>query len=397
MIQISLKQARSYIVESQLLNRGPKSGRSKRALQVIEHLGYVQIDTISVVARSHNHIFWSRVPNYQRNILEKLESEKRVFEYWAHAASYLPMKDFRFTLVPKQKIKQGPGHWRPRDPKWIEYVYDRFKHEGPLMSKDFEKDPKLKHDHAWGGHPVTQAMRQLFMEGDLMISGRKGFQKIYDLTEKVIPNSVDTTVPSQKEYYKYLVIRDLKAQGILRAVEIGHLISIPVQHLKNILAELLEDGVVRKLKINKLEDQVFYTLATQFDEHFAKKRRRRLHILSPFDNFVIQRKRLKYLFDFDYLLECYVPKDKRRVGYYSLPILWGSNFIGQVDLKADRKNRILVIRNLVWQAGLRQPGEIEHNFKNILVDYCSFNACDKIEISDIVMKKEHPISLNFNN
>ena len=302
MLEISLKEARSFIVESQLLNRGPKSGRMTRALQVFEHLGYVQIDTISVVARAHHHVLWSRVPAYNRNILTKLEAQKKVFEYWAHAASYLPMKDFRYTLVPKQKIKEGPGHWWPRDPKWIAYVYDRFKYEGPLMSKDFEKDPRLKHDHAWGGHPVTQAMRQLFMEGELMISGRKGFQKIYDLTERVIPNSVDTTIPSQKDYYKYLVLRDLRAQGILRSVEIGHLISIPAAILKNLLTELVEDGVVLKLKVKKLKDQIFYTLTHQFENHFAKKRRRQIHLLSPFDNLVIQRKRLKYLFDFSYLL-----------------------------------------------------------------------------------------------
>ena len=392
---ISPNEARSFIVESQMLNTGPKSGRYKRTLNVFERLGYVQIDTISVVTRAHHHVLWSRVPNYKRNLLSKLESDRNVFEYWAHAASYLPMHDFRYSLIPKQKIKAGPGHWWPRDTKWTSYVYDKIKAEGPLMSKDFQKDPTLAHDHPWGGHPVTQAVRQLFMEGELMISGRKGFQKIYDLTERVIPDSVNTSTPSKEEYYKYLIHRDLKANGIMRDVEIGHLISIPPKALKSILVELEEAEILIKTRVGKKSNQTYYILKDHFEQFFSRKRRRRLHLLSPFDNLVIQRKRLKELFSFEYVLECYVPKAKRKIGYYSLPILWGTNFVGQIDLKADRKNKELIIRSLVWEKNVRKADEFETLFKKLIRDYADFNGCSEIICTDHIVNQAHPFPIEF--
>jgi len=127
----------------------------------------------------------------------------------------------------------------------------------------------------------------------------------------------------------------------------------------------------------------------------SKKRRRKLHILSPFDNLVIQRKRLKELFDFEYLLECYVPALKRKVGYYSLPILWGDKFVGQVDLKADRKKRVMIIKNLIWEEGLNRPEEFEFLFKEKLLQYCYFNNCDRIEIDSEIERSNHPFPISF--
>ncbi len=390
MIEISLKQARSFIIESQLLSHIPKVGRKNRALRVFHSLGYVQIDTISVVSRSHHHILWSRVHNYEKRILEKLEQDRHIFEYWAHAASYLPMRDYRFTLVPKQKILEGPGHWWPKDQKWINLVYDRIKAEGGLMSKDFKKDPNLAYDHPWGGHPVTQAIRQLFMEGRIMISGRKGFQKVYDLTERVLPEHVDQSMPTRKEYYIHLIKRDLRANGIMRATEIGHLISIPRNQLMPILDELIEDDLLLKVRIKRLDDQVYYALKDHFNHSFGKTRHRQLHILSPFDNLIIQRKRLKELFGFEYILECYVPAAKRKVGYYSLPILLGSEFVGQIDLKADRRKEVLVVKNIVWENKIKNREQFEIPLKKRLLAYCVFNDCESITVDE---KVKNPINI----
>ncbi len=379
-MEVSLRQAQSYIVESQLLATKSKLFGLESTLSAIEHLGYVQIDTISVIERAHHHVLWSRIKNYKPEFLRNLEQDGHVFEYWAHAASYLPMRDYRYSLVPKHKIKKGPGHWRPRDKKWTRFVYDRIKAEGPLMGRDFKKDPKLVEDHAWGGHPITQALRQLFMEGELMISGRKGFQKIYDLTERVLPESVDLTKPSVTDYYTYLIMRDIRANGLIKPKEIGHLISIPTQQLKSIISNLIEDEILVEVIINKIKGETYIAIKDQISEYLSHRRVKKLHILSPFDNLIIQRKRLKELFNFDYILECYVHAPKRKFGYFSLPLLWGKDFIGQLDLKADRKNKVLIIKNIKWEDDFSDFEKIEKPFSTAIESFSDFNDCHFIQI-----------------
>ncbi len=380
MKKISIKNARSFILASQLLNKSAAFKGKSGTLDVIEQIGYVQIDTISVIARAHHHVLYSRIPDYTPEYLKQLEeSDRNIFEYWAHAASYLPMKDFRFSLIPKQKIKVGEGHWRKRDKKWMKWVYDQIKSEGPKMGREFKKDKSLSYDHAWGGHPVTQALRQLFMEGDIMVTGRRGFQKVFDLTERVLPDQVDTRLPSETEYYKYLILRDIHANGLMKAREIGHLLTIPKDTLQKILAELIESGELLAVRIKELESEIYYASKEKMDAFQAGRRKKQFKILSPFDNLVIQRKRMKDLFDFDYTIECYVPAAKRKVGYFSLPLLWGTDFIGQIDLKADRKRKVLIVNNLVWEKNVINKEKVFPILKTALNEFRDFNGCLEIE------------------
>ncbi len=378
-MNISLKQAQSYILNNQLLS-GRSTYRGTEGTQaVIEKLGYIQIDTISVIARAHHHILYTRIPDYRPEYLEALEQKRKVFEYWAHAASYLPMKDFRYSLVFMEKVKAGVGHWRKRDKKWMQYVYDRIKAEGPKMGRDFTKDKTLQYDHAWGGHPVNQALRQLFMEGELMVTGRKGFQKVFDLTENVLPQDIDTRLPSEEDYYKYLILRDLRANGIMKAREFGHLITIPKKSQEKLLAELQESGEISKVQVKGTDGQVYYAIRESLENFKPRRRKKYIKILSPFDNLIIQRKRMIDLFNFNYTLECYVPSAKRKVGYFSLPLLRGTAFVGQIDLKADRKKKVLIVKNLVWQTPLKNKERIIPDLNVALTAFTKFNACNQIE------------------
>ncbi len=378
-MQISLKQAQSFIVNCQLLSTKEKYSGLEGTRQVVEQIGYVQIDTISVVARAHHHVLYTRVPDYTPAVLAELEAQRHIFDYWAHAASYLPMKDFRYSLTFMEKIKAGYGHWRKRDKKWMKWVYDQIKAEGPKMGRDFKKENKLKYEHAWGGHPVNQALRQLFMEGTIMVTGRKGFQKIFDLTERVLPAHVDTRLPSEKEFYKYLILRDLKANGLMKAREIGHLISIPKKVMDELLAELIEANVLVEVSVKGVDDTIYYALKEDLESFEKSRRKKQVKILSPFDNLIIQRKRMQDLFDFNYTLECYVTAAKRKVGYFSLPLLWGTEFVGQIDLKADRKKKVLMVKNLVWEEGVKDKDRVLPALKKALSDFQKFNACDEIE------------------
>ena len=311
---ITKNTARSFVLDHQL--PAPKKGK-KGVLETIEHLGYVQIDTISVIQRAHHHVLWTRVPNYQPEFLQTLvEKDKTVYDYWAHAASFLPMRDYRFSLYRKWEKAQKDKHWYQKNPKNMAYVLDQIKERGPLMSKDLNKGTFVK-KHAWGLPPIKQALMHLFMDGSIMIVGRKGFQKIYDLPENFLPNSVNTTMPTRPEYIEHIVKRDIGAHGLITNKSIGHLLKISIKEKQEILDKLIKTGELTPLTLKGQTSNTYYAFTDKIDNYTPKSTSKKLYILSPFDNLVILRKRVAQLFDFSYLLECYVTAKKRKVGYFS--------------------------------------------------------------------------------
>ena len=381
MYQISLKQARALAIYCQGLTPAHPFKGKEGALQALQQSGYVQIDTLSVVKRAHHHVLWSRVNNYQPEHLNLLVGEHKAFEYWAHAAAYLPMRDYRFTLPRKEAIRAGNGLWHKKNSSLMQYAIDRIRAEGPLMSRDFEKgDSKLyfgkKQD--WATSKISQALFQLFMEGHLMVVNRKGFQKVYGLTENNLPDGLDLRHPSREEYIRYLIDRDVKAHGIVRENEIGYLIKNSGTDIKRQLQAMCQAGELVQVSIERQEPS-YYTAPSLLEVLDELPRERRLRILSPFDNLLIQRKRLRELFGFTYILECYVPKDKRKIGYFSLPLLRGTEFVGQIDLKTNRKDKVLRINNLVWERGKSDHEPLQKALNKSLKDFATFNECQTIE------------------
>ena len=209
----SSAKLRRIALNQQGLLKADSFGRGKAAtLRAIEHLGYVQIDTISVVERAHHHVLWSRVSNYQPKFLDQLVKERKVFEYWFHAASWLPMRDYRFAL-PRMNRQNGERGWFENcDKKLVAHILQRVREEGPLRARDFEDTRKGKKQW-WDWKPAKQALEQLFMQGELMVSARQGFQKVYDLPQRVLPDWVDTRLPTLDEYAGYLINTTLRAHG----------------------------------------------------------------------------------------------------------------------------------------------------------------------------------------
>ena len=181
-----------------LLHKRPFGQGLPAARRAIAHLGYVQIDTISVVERAHHHVLQARVPGYQPKMLDQLLHKREVFEYWSHAAAFLPMEDFRYSLPYKHAIKSGQQHWfKSPDQKLMQNLLDRIRVDGPLRSRDLES-PRKKGVGWWDWKPAKKALEQLYMQGDLMVSDREGFQKAYDLTERVLPAEVDASMPNEQ-------------------------------------------------------------------------------------------------------------------------------------------------------------------------------------------------------
>ncbi|MEM7256144.1 MAG: crosslink repair DNA glycosylase YcaQ family protein [Pseudomonadota bacterium] len=358
-----------------LLRRGSFGRGTSAVLKCIQQLGYVQIDTISVVERAHNHVLWSRVPGYLPQMLDKLVKRKKIFEYWSHAAAYLPMDDFRYALPRMQAIKSGEKHWfANKDRKLMRRICQRIAVEGPLMARDFEDTPRSKSGW-WDWKPTKQALEQLFMEGDLMVVGRQGFQKIYDLTERALPPALNTTLPDLHEQAAYLIDTTIRAHGFATLKSFTYLRKGKAirEGVKEQLHQLVADGRLTETSL-PCGTPVFA------DTHLASKKRvsDEVAILSPFDNSVIQRERGKKVFDFDYQIECYVPAAKRQFGYFCLPLLYGDQFVGRMDCKADRKENVLRVKALHTPA--KQSAAFFQALANALEQYADFNQCEHMAI-----------------
>lgn len=343
-LDLTPKQACKIALVSQGLHKNNAFGQGIKGTQAaINHLSYIQIDSISVIQRAHHHCLWSRVNNYQANYIDQLIAQKQIFEYWSHAAAYLPMQDYRFSLPKKQAIASGEKHWRDKNPIAEKRVLQRIQQEGPLRAKDFERDNTKKGTGWWDWKPDKVALEQLFIEGELMVVERRGFQKVYDLPERVLPAGIDTTVPSANEFERYLILSYLRAHGFASPKQISYLRKGLKSHISRTCQEMLENDELQQVTLG---EQIYYGLPNVTDLLKQSVNRKYVHMLSPFDNAVIQRKRLSEVFAFDYQIECYVPPAKRQYGYFSLPLLWGTEFVGRMDAKIDRKMQIFHIQNL---------------------------------------------------
>jgi uncharacterized protein YcaQ len=375
---ISLKEARALTIDRQF----PSFPSNRNALlSIIERLGYVQIDTISIVERSHHHILWSRMPGYEQTMLgELLEHEKSIFEYWSHAASYLPMKDYKFSLLRKSSHTTKYKDWRTSNSKLIRLILDRIRAEGPLSSREF--DGKSTGASGWWNHkPAKAALEFLFHSGDLMVSARKNFAKYYDLPERVLPSGVITEIPGRIDFLKHLITRSVEAHGIVSDKEILHLQGKSDNDYLKAIRELEEDGRIVSAAIEGLDNFLFRTKET-FLEKISSKSLNTVRILSPFDNTVIHRARLKKIFGFSYTLECYLPEEKRKFGYFCLPVLSGNSFIAMLDCKAHRKDGILEVKNFHTQ-GIRRK-EFYELIKDDILELGKFAGCKRVEINKSV-------------
>jgi len=386
--KMSPNQARRVVLASQgLLQKEPFGRGIKGVERAINQLRYIQIDTISVVERAHHHVLSTRVPNYSPEMLHDLQAvQKTVFEYWFHAAAYLPMEDYRFYRPTMNGLKKK---WSV-DQKMRKVILQRIKTEGPLSSKDFQAPKGKKASGWWDWKPAKRALEVMFLSGELMVSERKGFQKVYDLTENCLPTDIDLSIPNNEERGYFYIRKMLANLGVARASDICYARAM-VKHsgfdvqawINRCLQNLVESGEALAFLIN---GHLYYSLAKTFNEIPKRVGRKHIRFLSPFDNLVINRKRLLDIFGFDYKLECYVTAEKRKFGYFVLPILFGDELIGRLDCKADRKNRILIVHNLWLEDGVVVDDELVSALSAGLGDYKVQLECDDMAVNEIENK-----------
>jgi len=386
--KLSLDQARRIVLWTQLLSGSPQLEGKEGAAQIIEHLGYVQIDTIAVVERAHHHVLWSRCPSYDPSFLHDLAAiDHRIFEYWAHAMAFLPMSDYRFYIPRMERHRTSQrawlSEWKQEHGHILSEVLDRIRVEGALTSKDFELPPGMKRGTWWDWKPAKRALEILFWQGHLMISERKSFQKVYDLTERVLPPGTDMTRPTDEEVGRFHVRRALAGLGVAQARGIQTAFHIADRSLiASTLKQMQHTKEVFPISIEGSDD-VYYALAEMLEREDPPASNA-VHILSPFDNLTIQRDRMERLFGFEYTLECYLPAAKRKYGYFVLPLLWQDTLVGRIDAKADRKTRNLIVKKLLFEPDFEAFDEVLPAFADTLARFAHFNGCDTAEVNTIV-------------
>ncbi len=389
-LALTREQARGFSLKKQLLLGTPVAQGKRSALQALGQLGYIQIDTIHVVERSHHLVLFTRCPSYQKSDLDTLHAEKKLFEYWAHEASFIPMSDFRYYLPVMKRLTKKYAfirNWIRNNRPLMKRVKQRIMHEGPLSARDFKDVRNRKRGTWWDWKPAKTALEMLFWQGDLMIKERKNFQRIYDLTERVLPKNIDTTFPDAKEEDTFFIRRALAALGVATLQDINRYFTVS-RRLDKRVQRMVKTGEITKLHISGLK-RPYYCLT----EDIKKLRRNTnatdytVRFLSPFDNAIILRERTSALFGFTYALECYTPKDKRKYGYFCLPILWQNKLVGRIDPKADREQNILFISNLHFEKDISLTRRFMLALSRALWTFAEFNQCKHIHISKNIPTK----------
>lgn len=379
-MQISLSEARALFLRQQGLPGQPKQAGIAACQQTIEQLGYVQIDAIHRIERAHHHILWSRQPDYQTEWLNQLLAQGQIFEYWGHAASYLPLKDYRYYLPRMQGFLErsswAQGHLPTAKPLFAE-ILSRIAAEGPLSASDFKSEQRK--GGWWNWKPAKVALELLYWQGELMVCRRQGFKKVYQLREAFLPATLDTRVPDTAEIAQFQITKALQAFGVASASQIQRFLALSTKSdLARALQTSLESGQIQALQIEGLA-ATYYALPALLNAKPARvKPSNQLQILSPFDAVIIQRDRLLDLFGFSYIFEAYVPAAKRQHGYFVLPVLGPDGFVSRLDCKADRSQKTLQVLNRLDQPGLQiDPIALDH----VLQAFAAFNGCEQWQYS----------------
>ena len=319
----------------------------------VEHLGYVQIDTIAVIERCHHHILWTRIPGYRRGNLHSAQSvEKTVFEYWTHALSFVPARDIRYFLPAMKRHRDLDSHWfGPVSKREVAKVMARIRKDGPLSIRDIDDDVLVEKNHVWASRkPSKKALQKAFYEGRLAIAERQGMLKTYELMERHFGWDTRPKPASDRQVLAYTLDRAVRSQGVVSLDSICHLSAATKPAIAELIATEVRQRRLVPVTIEGAEKVEHWMSRTVLEEarDGAMPEPELVHVLSPFDPLIIQRKRLSLFFGYDHLFEAYVPKAKRVFGYFALPVLAGDRIVAVLDIKADRTAQTLDIRKWSW-------------------------------------------------
>lgn len=357
---LSLKEARRLALRAQGFGRLPARLPGPAGLKkCLLELGVLQIDSVNVLVRSHYLPLFSRCGPYSREHLDELAwgggKRRLLFEYWGHEASFLPISLFPFLTWRMKKAEAGEGIYKGladfgRDEKtFVRQVLKQVRQLGPLSAGDLNKGGST--GPWWGWSREKAALEWLFAAGQVSVSGRRGFERLYDLTERVIPlETLNQPELSATEAGKSLLLLAAGALGVAMEKDLRDYYRLPAAGSKKLLAELAGDGLLEEVGVEGWKQKAYALKGFSVPQKIAASA-----LVSPFDSLIWERDRTERLFDFRYRLEFYTPPAKRVYGYHVLPFLHGDRLVGRVDLKAERSENFLrVISVFSEETGLNE-------------------------------------------
>jgi len=390
-MEIPVKVAKRFAVLKQCFN---STQTPEMILETIRKLGCIQIDTINVVERSHYTVLWSRIGNYDKEGLDRLlYPDRKVFEFWAHAASIIPIEHYRFFIHPMKEGRKGlearAAKRLPGKAHMLEKVLGEIRKRGPMCSSDFEQEVKAtgrKRSGWWSWKPEKVALEMLFNAGVLMVSHRENFQRYYDLTENVLPSGIDLTEPTAEERRRFFVEKAFGAAGIAGPNDIPSYYydwctRTQLRRGGETIEQMLNEGILEKVTVRGLRGQ-YYVLSGDlgFVENITKGDFRfdGVTFLSPFDNFTWLKDRTRTLFSFSPRLEAYLPGRNREFGYYNMNILYGDRLVGRLDPKVHRDRKILEVKSLHFEKGFKPLKDFRNKFTDAILSFMRFNGANDV-------------------
>jgi uncharacterized protein YcaQ len=394
-IEFSREAARGLLLAAQGLGSPPRRSATKGdVLDAIRWMGVLQIDSISVVARSPYLVLWSRIGAYDPIWLDELLAEGAIFEYWSHAACFVPIEDYglyrRLMLDKSDKTRV----WMEAHPDALEHVMGHIRKEGPVRAAEFARTDG-KAGGWWEWKPEKRALEHLFAAGELMISHRENFHRVYDLRERVLenalPNWEDALAPTEHEVRRALALKAVRALGVAVARWVPDYFRTPKRGTAPLLEELADEGGLLRARIEGFDEPAY---VHPDNAGLAEKvlsgglRSSVTTLLSPFDPVIWDRARASELFGFDYKIEVYTPAARRRYGYYSLPILHGGALVGRLDAKAHRKEGLFEVKAAHLEPGVPLSDELAASLAGALRACASWHATP-----DVLVRRSDPPEL----
>lgn len=380
-----------------LLDDPARRATSATLQKTIERLGYVQVDSINVVERAHHLTLFTRLAGYRHKMLTHLlEKRRSVFEHWTHDASIVPTDLFPYwkpRFARSQKRLRANGWWNERigddANKVIRHVLDRIGNEGPLMARDFEHNREGESSGWWGWKPQKAALEYLWHTGQLAVTARRHFHKVYDLTERVIPEAARRDdAPDRQRYIDWACTAAMERLIVAAPAQIaGFLNAIKTVEAGAWAKQTLAGGRLVRVMVESADGsgphQAFAT------SNWRRRLTRApeppdpptaMRVINPFDPILRDRRRALRLFDFDYRFEAFVPAPKRQYGYYVFALLAGDRLVGRFDAKHHRKAGVLEIPGLWWEPGIRATRARKSALDKAIGALAGFIGADRVDI-----------------
>ncbi|HHS9738576.1 TPA: winged helix-turn-helix domain-containing protein [Raoultella ornithinolytica] len=384
-LQLSLKEARHLHLAAQgLLKKPRRRARASDILSTIQQMSLLQIDTINVVARSPYLVLFSRLGSYPQSWLEDALRSGELMEYWAHEACFLLRSDFALVrhrmLTPDNMGWKYHKAWMTEHADDIRLLLEHIAQNGPVRSADFEH-PRKGASGWWEWKPHKRHLEGLFTAGKVMVVERRNFQRVYDLTHRVMPHWDDERDALTQPQAEALMLRNsARSLGIFRPQWLADYYRLRQPALPTLLASWQEEGTVVPVKVEELGDMWLHHEALGQLESAPGGKLAASHsaVLSPFDPVVWDRKRAEQLFNFSYRLECYTPAPKRQYGYFVLPLLHQGKLVGRMDSKVHRKTGVLEVFSLWLEEGIRVTSGLEKGLLRAIEEFAIWQSAQRI-------------------